>query len=121
MLLLHERLTPAGALERLYLRRDDDRLELVVDGHPIGAVPREALVAVMERYGRPLADDVVVDGAAYDLGDACSLQTFRHRAVFDVLPKDFVLLRRPGREPLAELATAVTAALSRLAQAYAAR
>ena len=120
MFLLHQRLLPDGSIEHVHLRRADEHLELVVEGHAVGAVPLAALVAVMERYGRPLADAITVDGPSYDLGDACSLHVLRHRAIFDVLPKDYVVLRRPGHEPLAELATAVTGALSHLARAYAA-
>ena len=83
-------------------------------------------MAVLERYGKPLADGITLDGCpslnlapiAGATGSA-RLCILRHRALYDVIARDFVVLARDDHEPYAELATMVTAALTHLARATA--
>ena len=72
------------------------------------------LDAVMKRYGRPLADDVIFTGPTLELEGGQTLSLLRHRARYDVIARDFLVYRIPGKEPIAELAASVTAALTYL-------
>jgi hypothetical protein len=65
----------------------------------------------MQRYGKPLDEGVALEGPSVDLGEAGVLRRIRHRGFYDVIARDFIVWEAPGGEPLAELATAVSAAL----------
>lgn len=113
-LLIHERALADGSLERTWLEVDEGSLRLRLDqGEPM-EVPVAVLEAVMKRYGKPLADEIVVTGPALALEGGRSLHLFRHRAFYDVIAKDYLVFEAPPREPVAELAASVTAALSYL-------
>jgi hypothetical protein len=110
--------------------RDDGERETVEVGAEEGALlvrasgtttrlPMKVLERVMERYGKPLADGVPLEGARVDLGDGGALTRIRHRSFYDVIARDFVVWTSPGREPLVELATSVSAALVHFAEAVA--
>ena len=71
----------------------------------------------MQRYGRPLADGIELDGTRLELGGGSALFLLRHLAKYDVIARDFVVWTSPGREPLAELAVAISGALAHLAKA----
>ncbi|HKQ70377.1 MAG TPA: hypothetical protein VJT73_13605 [Polyangiaceae bacterium] len=112
---IHEREFPEGGLETTELEVADGRLWLSID--PAGSrvdVPLVWLDAVMKRYGRPLEDGLAVRGPELSPGDGRRLVLFRYKAGYDVIAKDYVLYERPGEEPVAALATAVTAALGYL-------
>jgi hypothetical protein len=109
-LLLHERTLPGGALEKTWLEADGGALFLFVEGAPKTAVPLAVLDAVMRRYGKPLADDVAVDGPRLEL-EGRALALLRYRPRYDVIAKDYLVYAPTGEPPIAELATAVTAAL----------
>jgi hypothetical protein len=70
----------------------------------------------MKRYGKALADDIVVSGPTLELEGGRRVSLLRHRARYDVIAKDFLVYEAPNREPVAELATSVSAALAHLAR-----
>jgi len=140
-LIIHECALGDGAFERTWLEVAGGRLVLGCDGLVSGRsgspsadeasdadhadadmshsgaraiVEPGVLDAVMKRYGRPLADDVIVTGPTLELGGGQTLSLLRHRARYDVIARDFLVYRVPGREPVAELAASVTAALTYL-------
>lgn len=92
-------------------------LRVEVGGHVLGELPVMAIDRVMDRYAKPLADGIVLDGPALDLGAGRALHLLRHRARYDVIARDFLVLVRPGVEPLVELAAPIAAALTHLARA----
>lgn len=90
---------------------------VLVEGADVRPLPPGALAAVMRRYGKPLEEPVARREDSIALGDGATLARFRHLATYDVIAKDWLLYEAPNAEPLAELATSVTAALSHLARA----
>ena len=117
-LLIHQRIREDGSLEDLFLSREDDALRVQIGDEDEALIPIEALVAVMRKFGKALADEVRVVGPMLDLGDGRSLVMLRHLARYDVIARDFLVFRAPDEEPLAELASSVTAALMHLVAAY---
>jgi hypothetical protein len=115
-LTIGERILEDGSRETVTLEHADGALLLRVGGSP-ARLPEGALERVMTRYGKPLAEAIVLDGPALDVGEGRVLRLFRHRARYDVIARDFLVWSAPGQEPLAELAIAVTAALVHLAGA----
>jgi hypothetical protein len=116
-LLLDERIQDDGSLERVTLASRDGALLLQVGSATPLLLPDGALERVMARYGKPLAPDVALGGPVLDAGGGPGVRMLRHRARYDVIAKDYVVYTAPGREPVAELAVAVTAALVHLARA----
>ena len=112
MLTIHETLTEAGLRETVDvgLGDEDGALAVRVAGETT-LLPMTVLEAVMNRYGKPLEDGVPLDGPSVNLGDAGVLHHIRCLGFYDVIAKDFVVWSRPGHEPLAELATSISAAL----------
>ena len=113
-LLIHERVLPDGAFEHTWLEVDEGVLYLRLDAGDGKEVSVAVLEAVMRRYGKPLAEEIALKGPVLALQGGGSLQLFRHRALYDVIAKDYLVYATPGREPVAELAASVTAALSYL-------
>lgn len=113
-LIIDERARSDGARERTYLELVDGKLALRFDDALVAIVEHAALDAVMRRYGKPLADDIVLSGPTLELGAGRKISILRHRARYDVLEKDYLVYEAPGREPVAELATSVSAALAHL-------
>jgi hypothetical protein len=112
-LLLHERTLPDGALEKTWLEVEEGVLVFHVEGASKTEVPIALLDAVMERYGRPLADDVPLDGPCLEVADR-ALSVLRYRPRYDVIARDYLVYGAADKPPVAELATAVTAALAYL-------
>ncbi|MEO7110259.1 MAG: hypothetical protein ABI183_07475 [Polyangiaceae bacterium] len=116
MFLIHEATKNDGTLFRICLHEHDAILFLVDDSgeHPL---PEGALEAVMLRYAKPLESPMtnIVDTLA--LSNGTKLSRFRHLAIYDVIARDYIAYETPETEPICELATAVTAALSHLARA----
>ena len=110
-MLIHERISVDGAAERTWLARVDGALVLRIDPAVLVEVDMSVLDAVMKRYAKPLADDVVAAGPTLELEGGKTLCLFRHRARYDVIARDFLVYAAPGEEPVAELAVSVTAAL----------
>ena len=117
-LMIHEWVTETGASESLHVGVVDGELVVHVEGTEV-AMPMQVLERVMERYGKPLDPAVKLEGPELDMGDAGVLQRIRHRGFYDVIARDFIVWHPPGREPLAELATAISAALAHFARAAA--
>ncbi len=121
MFVVDERIDDRGAARCTRLETVPGGLRVVVGEEEAGFVSLAALDAVMARYGKPLAEDVTPRGPSLDLGDGRALHRLRHLARYDVIARDFIVLVRPEREPLAELATTIAGALVHLARAHAAR
>lgn len=113
-LLVHERALAGGGTERTWLELADGKLFLRCEGRAPASVELHLLDAVMKRYGKPLADDIVDSGPALELEGGRTLSLLRHRARYDVIAKDFLVYRTVDQEPVAELAASVTAALAYL-------
>jgi hypothetical protein len=113
-LVIHESFNEAGARETVVVSTEEDgALVVSVDGAAT-QLPMVVLERVMERYGKPLEDGIALDGdgsARVDLGNGSVLHRIRHRGFYDVIARDFVVWTSPGREPLAELASGISAAL----------
>jgi hypothetical protein len=118
-LLVDERASDDGGFERTWLECIDGRLHLRFDDTTSAILDIGVLEAVMSRYGKPLADDVILDGPKLELAGGGTLAILRHRARYDVVAKDYLVYGAPGREPLAELCTSVTAALTFIARSSA--
>ena len=112
-LLLHERTLPDGALEKTWLEVDEGSLFFHVEGSPKTEVPLAVLDGVMQRYGRPLADDVPLEGPRLDVAGR-ALSVLRYRPRYDVIARDYLVYAAGEQTPVAELATAVTGALAYL-------
>jgi hypothetical protein len=112
-LLLHERTLPDGALEKTWLEVDGDCLFLGGEGTPKTEVPIAFLDGVMQRYGRPLADDVTVEGPRLEVAGR-TLAVLRYRPRYDVIARDYFVYAVGEQPPVAELATAVSGALAYL-------
>jgi hypothetical protein len=115
MLTIHEWTTQDGARKSVHVGEEAGSLLVQVDGEPAVALPVLALEKVMARYGKPLAEGVVLDGPRLDVGGGRALHLLRHRARYDVIARDFLVWTAPDREPVAELAIAVSGALVHLA------
>lgn len=110
-LLLDERIKPDGSHARTYATATgDDRVEIRDEDGAHGALSVAALDRVMCRYGRPLDETIALDGEALVLG-AYRLRRLRHHAIVDAEGRDYLVWERPDGEPLAAIATMVTAAL----------
>ncbi|MDB4956153.1 MAG: hypothetical protein JWO36_3722 [Myxococcales bacterium] len=115
-LLIDERIRPDGKLERSWAERAaGDRIRIADDGGTGGELSIVALDRVMCRYGKPLEDDIVLDGEVLELGDAHKLRRLRFHAIVDAEARDYLVWERPGEPPLAVIATHAAAALRYLA------
>jgi hypothetical protein len=112
-LLLHERTLSDGALETTWLEVEGGTLFFHVEGVVKQEIPLAILDGVMRRYGRPLADDVAIDGPRLVAGGR-SLSVLRYRPRYDVIARDYLVYAKGDETPTAELATAVTGALAYL-------
>jgi hypothetical protein len=116
MFLIHEATNENGSLEKIYLREHDGILFLVDDAGE-HALPERALEAVMRRYAKPLESPMTNIVDTLELASGAKLTRFRFLAIYDVIARDYIAYETPENEPICELATAVTAALSHLARA----
>jgi hypothetical protein len=115
-IVIHESTREDGSLGRIYLRAHDDILFLVDDAgeHPL---PNGALEVVMRRYAKPLESPITNIVETLELSNGTKLTRFRFLAIYDVIARDYIAYETLENEPICELATAVTAALSHLARA----
>ncbi len=114
-LVVHEWLDADGEPRRVEVAPCEGGLAVRVDG-AVSCLPLTVLESIMERYGKPLDDRVVPHGPRIELASG-ALISHRHRGFYDVIARDFVVWVQDGREPVAELATAVSAALVHFARA----
>jgi hypothetical protein len=113
---IHEATKTDGSLERIFLREHAGILFLVDDAGE-HALPEGALDAVMRRYAKPLESPMTNVVETLELSNGAKLTRFRFLAIYDVIARDYIAYETPENEPICELATAVTAALSHLARA----
>jgi hypothetical protein len=110
VLLLDERILADGRHARTIATVIDGRVRIRDDEGGEGELSIAAVDRVMTRYGRPLEPDVVLDGEMLELGDY-KLRRLRYHAPVDATGRDYLVWERPDGEPLAAIATMVTAAL----------
>jgi hypothetical protein len=114
VLLLDERIQPDGTHVRTWAACDGERVQLRDDLGVIGELPVAVLDQVMRRYGRPLAPEIVLESDSLACG-IHHLRRLRYHAVVDADGRDYLVWEprdsAAGDEPLACLATTVTAAL----------
>lgn len=67
-LLVHQRTRDDGTLEDLFLSRDGDALRVQIGDEEEALIPIEALVAVMQKFGKALAEEIQLSGPSLDLG-----------------------------------------------------
>lgn len=115
MLLLDERILADGTHARTYASVVGDRVRIYDDPNgpesADGALSVPALDRVMTRYGRELDASVALDGEALELPGGFRLRRLRYHAVVDAEGRDYLVWERSGGDPLAAVATMVTAAL----------
>ena len=110
VLLLDERILPDGTHAKTWAEAAGDHIHLRDDDGTEGALSLVALDRVMTRYGRPLEANIALDGESIALGEH-RLRRLRYHAVVDATGRDYLVWERPNSEPLAAVATMVTAAL----------
>ncbi len=113
---IHETLKEDGTRETVDVGADDGSLVVHIAGEAT-LLPMTVLERLMDRYGKPLEDGVPIVGPSVDLGSGYSLCVIRHLGTYDVIARDFVVFTSPDREPLAELATSISAALAHFVRA----
>lgn len=119
-LAIDERTETDGTLARTYLVREDGSLAVELEGAAPEShlLPEGVLDAVMTRFGKPLEPtEKLTEVASLDLGDGGRLRHVRHLARYDVIALDYLVLERPGEEPLVAIATTVAGALVHLGRA----
>ncbi len=119
MLRIHETVLADGTLETTCLSAGDDGIGVHIGNVRVATLPVEAVDRIMDRYGKPLADGIALSGPTLALGGDRVLCMLRHRARYDVIARDFLVFSIPGAEPMVELATSVSAAITHLARAMA--
>ena len=110
MLLLDERILADGRHAKTFASVAGDRVQ-ISDDDANGELSVHAVERVMVRYGRPLAPGIALDGEALALPGGFCLRRLRHHAPVDAEARDYLVWERPDGEPLAAIATMVTAAL----------
>ena len=110
MLLLDERILADGRHAKTFAKLAGDRVQ-ISDNDANGELSVHAVERVMLRYGRPLEPGIALDGEALALPGGFCLRRLRHHAPVDAEARDYLVWERPDGEPLAAIATMVTAAL----------
>ena len=113
MLLLDERILGDGAVSRTRasVSGAGNKVRIEDDDGTAGELSVPALDRVMTRYGRALDESISVAGDALDLPGGYRLRRLRFHAIVDAEGRDYLVWERPDGEPLAAIATMVTAAL----------
>jgi hypothetical protein len=111
VLLIDEHIRPDGVTARTYVDVDEGRLQVIGDDGVHGRLSATAVERVMKRYGRPLEEGIQADGEALVLVPGVTLRILRFRAQVDAAPRDWLVWHQEGHEPLAALATSISAAL----------
>jgi len=111
MLLLDERILADGSISRTRASVSGAKVHIEDDDGTAGALSVPALDRVMTRYGRALDESIALGGDALELAGGYRLSRLRYHAAVDAEGRDYLVWERPGGEPLAVIATMVTAAL----------
>lgn len=113
MLLLDERIGADGVISRTRANVSGTKVRITDDDGTTGELSVLALDRVMTRYGRALEDSASALASAdvLELPGGYRLRRFRHHAPVDATGRDYLVWERPDGEPLAAIATMVTAAL----------
>ena len=114
MLLLDERIRDDGTHVRAFASLAGDRVEVLDEDGARGVLSVAALDRVMVRYGRALEAPMPTETRASDVLDlpgGYRLRRMRFHAIVDAEGRDYLVWERPEGEPLAAIATMVTAAL----------
>jgi hypothetical protein len=125
--LLHEFHDREGVPRRTWLERSGAHLSLLeesADGAiDAMALPPGSVAAVVGRYARPLDQSwiEIPDAGGLPLPQGGRLVRVRFRPRYDVIAKDYLVFVSEGCEPVAELATTLSAAFLHLARAAAGR
>ncbi len=104
-------------LERVELLIEEGLVAMYVDHTCIGALPIDAVVEVMRRYGKPLERDVIIPTGGLELSTTTRLTMLRFLARYDVIGRDWLVLVTP-EENIGELAVTVVRALEHLARKF---
>lgn len=110
MLLLDERIRADGTHARCFASAAGERVH-IHDDEGSGALSIVAVDRVMTRYGRPLDAAIPLEGEVLELGSGYRLRRLRYHAPVDATGRDYLVWEHDGHEPLAVVATMVTAAL----------
>ncbi len=110
MLLLDERIKPDGAHVRTWATFEAGRVRITDEDGATGELSVLAVDRVMCRYGRALAHEVALEGDVL-MCAGYRLRRLRYHAIVDAESRDYLVWERPDGEPLACVATMVTAAL----------
>lgn len=110
VLLLDERIKADGTHARTWAMTEGDCLRIVDDDGSSGELSLLAVDRVMCRYGRPLDHGIALEGEPLSWGNY-RLRRLRYHAVVDAEGRDYLVWERPNGEPLACVASMVTAAL----------
>jgi hypothetical protein len=116
MLLLDERITADGKHAKTWASwsiNDGERLQIRDDDGSNGAISLVAVDRVMRRYGRPLDQNVSLDGQSLRCAHY-RLSRLRHHSVVDAEARDYLVWQAPDDEPVACIATTATAVLRHL-------
>lgn len=112
VLLLDERILADGRHAKTFASVAGERLAISDDSDGThGELSIHAVERVMARYGRPLAPGIALAGPELALPGGFCLRRLRHHAPVDAEARDYLVWERPDGEPLAAIATMVTAAL----------
>jgi hypothetical protein len=117
MFKIHEFSSAEGRLSAVYLRAEQEQLEIVSDD---GAwpLPQGALRAVLARFGAPFDGDARISTiASLALANGTVLRHVRHLAGYDVIARDYIVYEEPPQAALCALAATVAAALLHLGRA----
>lgn len=113
---IHETTRADGSFAPVDLRVEDGEI-VVASDDGVCALPGDALVRIMTRYGAPIEDGTkLTDVDAIEIGEGKRLRHVRHLARYDVIAKDWLIYEARGAEPICALANTVASALLHLAR-----
>lgn len=111
MLLLDERILGDGTVTRTHASIAGAKVRIADDDGTAGELSVPGLDRVMTRYGRALDESIPLAGEVLELPGGYRLRRLRFHAIVDAEGRDYLVWERPDGEPLAAIATMVTAAL----------
>ncbi|CAN5574499.1 hypothetical protein BH09MYX1_BH09MYX1_56680 [soil metagenome] len=115
--MLDEHVNDDGTLAHTWLRAEAAGL-LVVEPDRSRPLPEGAIEATFARFGGELADDVVVTEDGLRVSDGSTIHRLRHLARYDVIARDYLVLKQVGALARVAIAVTIAAALRHLAHAH---